>query len=145
VNWKWIGILALVSAVTTLITIFGLVPEGVVQYVISFAISIAFAFVLARNTASKFFLNGLVLGVVAGVAATLVQMMFFNTMLENNPEMAKRFEQMPANMNPVAAMAMFAPIGIAFSALIMGLFTWVIAMLLGKGSRRRTEPPASVV
>ena len=139
-NWKWIGILTVASALFTFVTIFGLVPEGALQYVVSAVISIAFAIVMAKNTEGKFFRNGLMLGLVSGAAATLVQMMFFNTMLENNPKMAERFEQMPNNMNPVVAMAMFAPIGIVFSALIMGLFTWVAAMLLGKGSSRRRAP-----
>jgi hypothetical protein len=137
VNWKWIGILTVAGALFTLVTVFGLVPEGAMQYVVSAIVSIGFAIILAKNTSGKFFRNGLMLGLVSGVAATLVQMLFFTTMLENNPKMSERFDQMPNNMNPVVAMAMFAPIGILFSALLMGLFTWVAGMLMGKASPRR--------
>jgi hypothetical protein len=144
VNWKWIGILSCVSIVIALLSVFGVLPEGGMGYVISFAIAAAMAFVFARNTTGKFFRNGLMLGLVTGLVSTLVQMVFLTTMLENNPKMAQQFEQMPAGMNPAVGFAMFAPIGILMSALIMGLFTWIVAMLMGKGSRRTTPPPMPV-
>jgi hypothetical protein len=141
VNWKWIGILACVSGLTALLGVFGVLPEGAANYVVSFVLGVGIAFVLARFTSQKFFVNGLMLGFAGGAVATLIQMLFFSTMLENNPQMAARFDQMPAGANPVAMFAIFAPIGIAISGLITGLFTWVIAMLMGKGNRRRTAPP----
>lgn len=140
-NWKWIGILSCANIVPALLSVFGLLPEGAGGYIIGFAIALAMAFVFARVTEQKFFRNGLMLGLAAGLVSTLVQMVFFTTMLENNPKMAQQFEQMPAGMNPIVAFAMFAPIGIAISGAIIGLFTWIMAMLMGKGSRRRTPPP----
>jgi hypothetical protein len=141
VNWKWIGILALVSGLASLLAIFGITPEGAANYIVSFVLGLGVAFVLARNTQQRFFVNGLMLGFAGGAVSTLLQMLFFSTMMENNPKMAAQFEQMPAGANPVAMFAIFAPIGIAIGGLITGLFTWVMGMLMGKGGRRRTAPP----
>ena len=140
-NWTWILILSSVSLLTGLLGVYGVFPEGPMQYVISIGLGIAMAFVLSRFTESKFFMNGFTLGVVGGTVQSLVQMLLFSTMIDNNPAIAQRFERMPEGMNPVVMFAVFSPIGIAISGAIQGLLTWVAAMLTGKGSRRRPVPP----
>lgn len=144
-NWKWIGILSVFSVISSVATVFGVMPKGAMQYIVGFGVGIIISVVFAKMTADKFFKNGFTLGITGGILGTLVQMLFFNTMLENNPEMAAKFEQMPANMNPVVMFAAFAPIGVVISGAVQGFLTWAAAMLLGKGGKKRqTPPPMSV-
>lgn len=140
-NWKWIGILSVFSVISSVMTVFGVMPKGAMQYVVGIGLGIVFSIVFAKVTADKFFKNGFTLGITGGLAGTLVQMLFFNTMLEHNPEMAARFEEMPNNMNPVVMFAAFAPIGVVISGAIQGFLTWAAAMLLGKGGKKRQPPP----
>jgi hypothetical protein len=140
-NWKWIGILSVLSVISACLTVFGVMPKGAMQYVVGIVSAIVVSVIFAKVTADKFFKNGFTLGITGGIAASLVQMLFFNTMLEHNPEMSARFEQMPASMNPVVMFAVFAPIGILISGAVQGALTWVAAMLLGKGSKKRSVPP----
>jgi len=140
-NWKWIGILSVFGVISSLMSIFGVMPKGAMQYVISFSVGIILSIIFVKVTADKFFKNGFTLGITAGLLSMLLQMLFFNTMLENNPEMAAKFEQMPANMNPVVMFAAFAPIGVVIGGAIQGFLTWLVAMLMGKGSKKRQAPP----
>ncbi len=142
-NWKWIGILACVSLLTALLTVFGVMPEGPMGIVIGIVEGLALSYVFARNTDERFFRNGFTLGAVSGLVASLVQMMFFNTMVENNPQMSERMSKMPSSVNPVVFMAISAPITIAVSGALQGLFTLGMAALLGKRSGRRAVPPPS--
>jgi heme/copper-type cytochrome/quinol oxidase subunit 4 len=140
-NWKWIGILSLTSIISSLMTVFGTMPEGAMGYVVGFGMGIVLSVIFAKVTADKFFKNGFTLGITAGIVGSLVQMLFFNTMIENNPKMAAQFEQMPSGMNPVVMFAVFAPIGIVISGAIQGFLTWAAAMILGKGGKKKQTPP----
>ena len=142
-NWKWIGILSCLSLVSATLTVFGVMPEGGPGIAIGIVVGLGLSYVMARTTADRFFRNGFTLGVVSGLVVSLVQMLFFNTMVENNAQMAEKMSKLPSSVNPVVFMAISAPITMAVSGAFQGLFTLGMAALLGKRSGRRTAPPAS--
>jgi hypothetical protein len=142
-NWKWIGILACVSVVTSLLTVFGVIPQGAIGNIISIVMLLALSYVMAQTTTERFFRNGFTLGAVCGIVAVLMQMLFFDKLIENNADLAEKMSKMPANMNPVVMMAMFAPITIGLLGTAQGLFTLGMAAVMGKRSGRRTVPPSS--
>jgi len=140
-NWKWIGILSIFSVLSSVMQIVGVMPEGAMGYILGFGVGIIVSVVFAKVTVDKFFKNGFTLGITGGIVGTLVQMLFFNTMVENNPDMAAKFEQMPNGMNPIVMFAVFAPIGVLIGGAVQGVLTWGAAMILGKGGKKRQPPP----
>src|SRR5262245_32738077 len=121
-NWKWIWILSGVSVISSCLTVFGKMPEGMVGGGIGLAISFVVSAVLARTSYERFFRNGFALGAVGGTIGTLVQLFCFNAWLEHSEKMSEQMSKAPGN--PIGWVAAFAPIGIAAAALFQGLFTW---------------------
>lgn len=140
-NWKWIGILSIFSVISSTLTVLGLMPKGPMQWIIGLVVGVGISALFAWVTPGKFFKNGFTLGITGGIVGMLIQMLFFNTMVEHNPDMAAKFENLPSNVNPVVMFAAFAPIGIVIGGAVQGFFTWAAAMLMGKNNKKRPEPP----
>jgi len=91
--------------------------------------------ILARFCEKKFFLNGLITGFIILVLIDLIHFSFFDAYFHHHAEWAHThatYEQIKWGD------LFFSPVlGIAFG-LVLGLFTWVASLILGK----RTAAPS---
>lgn len=120
-NWRLIGALSTFGPLVGALVVLGVFPNGSESYA-WLVYSIAVAFIAVVRTANPFW-NAAVTGFVSGASATLVQGLFVDTFLANNPWVAERFAEAPEQFNFQYFVLMLVPfIGIA-SGLLVGLLT----------------------
>lgn len=116
-------------------TLAGLVPRGF-ELPLWLMIAVVAAIWIARRVERRVFLNGLLAGILAGLASPLVQVLFFDTYLRNNPDAVEAFQTLPAGLSPRTVVAVMGPVVALIYGLCLGLFAWVA----GKALRRKPAP-----
>ncbi len=131
-NWRIILLLSGFGLAMGIASVFGITTgiEGLLWLIIG----IFSAVVIAMKVQSKHFLHGLLVGIIGGLVASFVQVIFFPTYLTNNPESAKEMTQIPGGPNPRFFVLMLAPIISVASGLILGALSWVAAKIVRRNS-----------
>ena len=107
------------------VSIMGMIPRGF-ESVPWLAIGLFCAFWIARRQQEKYFAHAAVVGFISGSTSTLIQGVFSNTYVENNPWIIEEFADMPAGFDIKFFIMLLVPfIGVA-SALVNGLLTFLV-------------------
>ena len=96
------------------------------------AIGLICVLVIVWRVPIRSFSHGLLVGLIGGVAAPLIQFLFFSAYMANNPELSNRFARIPGGMDARYFVVMLAPIIGLISGLVLGLVCWVAVKLVGK-------------
>lgn len=118
------------------LAVLGAFPGGSDRFV-WFGIVALNAWLAARFAPRQALLHGAVIGFVNGASATMVQAVFVDAMLRNNPAMAARFAAQPPGFDPRYFVYMLVPfIGVAGGGL-----TGFLAMAIARVRARRETTP----
>ena len=126
-NWKLIFLLSLFGLAMGIATVF-VIPSNIepLFWLVIFVIS---AFVIARATASRHFLHGLLVGIVNSVWITGAHILFVNQYLANHAKEAAMMQNMPRPDSPRLMMAMVSPIAGLVSGAVIGILAFIASKL----------------
>jgi hypothetical protein len=127
-NWKIIFLLSLFGLAMGIATVF-VIPSNIepLFWLVIFVIS---AFVIARATASRHFLHGLLVGIVNSVWITGAHILFVNQYLANHAKEAAMMQSMPRPDSPRLMMALVGPIAGLVSGAVIGILAFIAGKLL---------------
>ena len=125
VNWKLVFALSLFGLAMAIATVF-VIPSNI-EPVFWLVIFIVCAYLIARFAPARFFLHGLMVGIVNSVWVTAAHVIFFDAYVANHAREAAMMHNSP--LPGRVMMAIVGPIvGIA-SGIILGIFAIVAAKL----------------
>lgn len=129
-NWKLVSTLSCFAVAMATASVLGK-TAGIEPFLWAI-IWLVCAFVIARNTVTKRFLHGLLVGLSHGIINSIIQSLFFDTYLSHNPQLQNQFEQIPGGLPPRIFVLLAGPaIGIA-SGVVIGLLAILGSKLLRK-------------
>ncbi|MBK9332962.1 MAG: hypothetical protein IPM96_11300 [Ignavibacteria bacterium] len=126
-NWKLILQLSLFGLLMGILSVFGLIPGGfeLIPWIIIAVIS---ALAISRNTNKLMFTHAVMAGLFMGIITSVVQAIFFDTLLKNNPDSLDGFKEIPTAMEPQYVLLFTGP----FIGIIFGLFIGLLAVIFKK-------------
>ena len=130
-NWTLVLLLSLFGFVMAFATVF-LIPSTTEPF-FWLAIFVVCAYVIARRAPGRFFLHGLMVGIVNSVWITSAHLLFFDQYVANHPQEAQMMTTMP--LAPKVMMAVTGPVVGVVSGVILGLFAVIAGALLRRGRR----------
>jgi hypothetical protein len=135
-NWKIIFLLSLFGLAMGIATVF--VIQSNIEPLFRLVIFVISAFVIARATASRHFLHGLLVGIVNSVWITGAHILFVNQYLANHAKEAAMMQNMPRPDSPRLMMAL----GGAIAGLVSGAVIGILAFIAGKLLKPRLSATA---
>ncbi|MCI0331538.1 MAG: hypothetical protein L0196_11455 [candidate division Zixibacteria bacterium] len=137
-NWKLVFGLTVFGILMGVLSLFGY-TQGM-EWLLWLVIAVICSVIIAKALSGKFFLTGLVIGLLDGVFNSIVQSAFFSTYLTNNPKFAEGFGPIPGGLDP----RMFVLIAGPFIGLLYGLALGLLAWLAGRVFKKSTvQAPAA--
>jgi len=136
-NWRLILQLSLFALVMGVGTVF-LIPSTIepLCWLVIFGIS---AYFIARRCANRYFLHGVVLGVVNSLWVTGAHVLLFAQYIARHPREAAMAASMPLPTHPRLMMVLTGPVIGLVSGIVIGVFA-IIARRLVAGRMRRAVP-----
>ena len=133
-NWKLIFGLAGFGVLMGILSLFGY-TQGI-EWLLWLVIAVICSVVIAKTVSGKFFLTGLLVGILDGVFNSIVQSVFFDAYLSHNPRAAEGFGPIPGGLDPRFFILIAGPfIGLLYG-LVLGLFAWLAGKLFRKPADR---------
>jgi len=131
-NWKIIFQLSVFGLIMAFGTV-SLIPQNV-EPVFWVVIFVFCAFVIAKACSSKYFLHGLLTGLLNCVWITTVHVVFFKTYLLNHAQIDTAITGLPPSfsIHPRLALALVGSIPGVLSAVVLGLFSFVASKISKK-------------
>jgi hypothetical protein len=127
-NWKLILTLACFGILMGILSVNGL-TQLLIEPILWTIIAIFSAYRIAKGSVQKTFVHGLVIGLFMGVLNSVVQAIFFEMYLANNPHSTEGFSQMPGGISGQLFIVIASPaIGLAYGVVI-GSFSLLAAKL----------------
>jgi hypothetical protein len=137
VNWRLLVWFAPIGPVMGSLMVLGLFPRGADRFV-WFAIVVATALVVARREPARALLHGAVAGFWNGATSTLVQALFLERLVANNPWFPEAFAKQPPGFDLDYFVFMTVPfIGVAGGAMTGALAMLAARVLAARRSSRR--------
>ena len=135
-NRRLITMLSIMGPAMGVLIVLGVFGEGVERFA-WMAVNLSCAFAIGRARVHNAFWHGVVAGFVIGASATLVQGLFFDAYIANNPWVPQRFSNQPAGFDLRVFVMMLVP----FIGVAGGLLTGFLSYLADRAMRRRQEAP----
>jgi len=129
-NWKLIFGLSLFGLAMAIATVF-VIPSNI-EPIFWLVIFIICAFIIARSVASRYFLHGLMVGIVNSIWVTAAHVLLFNAYVANHVKEAAMMQNAP--MPPRVMMLVIGPCIGVVSGVVLGLFAWIASKFV-----RRTQ------
>jgi hypothetical protein len=141
-NWRLLAPLAILGPLMGTLTVMGALPQGVDRFA-WFLVVFASAFVVARREPKRALKHAALIGFWNGATSTLVQAVFVDRLLVNNPWMKTAFAGQPKGFDMEFFLYMLVPfIGVAGGAMT-GLVSMLFARVLASGRERRQRGETS--
>lgn len=130
-NWKLVAGLGSLGLLMGAASVLGFTRgiEGFLWLVLAILCACA----IAWKAHARPFRHGFLTGLLAGLAARVVQFLFFPAYLRNNPELVAQFAQLPPGWNARYFTLLLSPIVALVSGCALGLASYGLAYL----ARRR--------
>src|SRR5262249_35126021 len=134
-NGMLILVLSLFGVAMGFLTVF--VIPSTIEPLFWLVIFVFCAYVIARRAPGRFFLHGLLLGIVNSVWITSIHLAFFDQYLATHPQEAEMMTKMMAKMQlgPTVVMAVTGPIVGVISGVILGLFALIASRFVRRVGR----------
>jgi len=129
-KWKLIFLLSLFGLAMAFATVFWIhVKLELFCWLVIFIIS---AYLIAMNCINRYFLHGLLVGLLNCVWITVIHIFYFHTFMAHHVRMARKIGDMTISDHPLRMMTIM---GIGFGivlALILGLLSFSVSRLVKK-------------
>lgn len=110
-----------------ILSIFGLIPNGfeLIPWII---IAVLSALAISKKTDKLIFTHAVIAGLFMGILTSVIQAVFFDTLLKNNPDTLDGFKEIPTAMEPQYVLLFTGP----FIGIIFGLVIGLLAVVFKK-------------
>ena len=129
-NWKLIFALSLIGLIMGFATVFWISAR--IELVFWAVIFIACAYIIARQCEEKHFFHGFMVSVVNSIWITAFHFIFYDTYINNHPEIQAMNADLPDGFNPKITMLATGPLVGAMAGLILGLFSFIASRFVHK-------------
>lgn len=133
-NLPLVALLVLFGVAMGAGTLAGLFPNGL-ELPLWLVIAVISGLWIGSKVTRLTFLHGFLAGLGAGLASPLIQVLFFDAYLQNNPTAAQSFKSLPAGFSPRVFVAIISPV----IAILYGLGVGLLAWLVGRIRRKRAS------
>jgi hypothetical protein len=137
---RW-GLILAVVAVSVLVGVLGILGILPSAWWLSLLISLVLAIVLGQYAKGKFFMHGLLAGVISAAINSLLIYALWDTYAANNPAAMEK-ARAAANIDLRSMTLYTLPIGAGIAGVVMGLLTLLAGKLFGS-KKAETPPPES--
>jgi hypothetical protein len=125
-DWKIMAILSIIGLVMGLLSVKGFTQK--IEPVLWLLFSIAASLILSKNIGQKPFLHALLIGIAWGICNGVIQSVFFDTYLANNPSLQQNFQKQSFIRPRYLGLATGPIIGV-ITGLILGGLTLLLRKL----------------
>jgi hypothetical protein len=129
-NWRLILSLSLLGFALGIASVFGWTSGR--EWLAWLCIGVYAAWKFVTRSREELFLHGFYLGILTGCFSSVLQALFINTFLSNNPPMVEALNALPHDLHPAAVILIMGPIIGTVSGVAFG----VLAVIIGKLVRR---------
>ena len=137
-NWKIIILLSIAALIMGPLSVFGF-TQGLEPF-LWLIFAVAAGVILSRTVKTRLLAHALLIGIVWGILNGLIQAIFFETYLANNPTNAEEFRSV------TFVNARFVPlIGGPIPGIIAGLVIFVVSKIAHRALNPRSELDASEI
>lgn len=117
-NWNLIIKLSAFGILMGALTVFGIIPNGF-EFFVWLIIAVVSAFIVSKHMKKLIITQSVVIGLFMGILASVIQSVFFETYIKNNPVSLDGFKDIPTAMEPQYVLLFSGPfIGIIFGVVI---------------------------
>ncbi len=128
-NWTIILLLVFIGAAIAVASLFGLLHSRY-EIVYWLVLAVASGFVIAK-TCNRTFMHGVIVGLFTGIIGSIIQAVFFDTYLENNPSSLDGFTNLTTSLEPQYVLLFSGPFfGIAYG-IVVGLIAFALKKISG--------------
>ena len=127
-NWKLILQLSMFALAMGIATVF-VIPSNIEPF-FWITIFLVCAYFIAKRCAHRYFIHGVVLGLVNSVWVTASHALLFNNYIANHAAEADMMKSMPLPDSPRLMMAVVGPLIGLVSGLVIGLFVLIARKLV---------------
>ena len=120
-NWKLIFGLSLFGLAMAIATVF-VIPSNI-EPIFWLVIFIICAVIIARRLPARYFLHGLMVGIVNSIWVTGAHVLLFNAYMASHAREAAMMQNAP--LPPRVMMAVVGPCIGVVSGIVLGLFAWI--------------------
>lgn len=132
-NWKLIFLLSLFGLAMALGTVF-FIPSNI-EPLLWLPIFLICAYIISRQSPTKRFGHGLLLGLANSVWITFFHIVFFDKYLASHPREAAMMKSMPLPDSPRLMMALTGPVIGIISGVLIGLLAVLAGRFIGKDEK----------
>jgi hypothetical protein len=127
-NWKTIFSLSLFGFLMGIASIFGY-TKGI-EWILWIVIGVISAFVINKS-GGKLFLNSLLTGICMAIVNSIIQAVFIDMYIQNNPEATQQTQDGALEFTVGLVLLMGIPIGIVYG-LFIALLVWIFSKFVRK-------------
>ena len=129
-NWKLVFQLSLFGLAMAIATVF-VIPSNIEPF-FWLVIFLICAYVIAKRSPGKYFLNGLAVSVVNSLWITTAHVLLFDQYTSRHPEEVEMMAAMQLPITPRMYMGLSGPIIGVVSGIVLGLFSMIASKLVRK-------------
>jgi hypothetical protein len=132
-NWKLIGLLSLFGLAMGVATVF-VIPSNIEPFfwLVIFVIS---AYLIAIRCSGRYFLHGLLVSLANCVWITASHVLLFDAYIAHHAKEAAMMTSQALAVSPRVLMMLTGPVIGLLSGLVLGLFAFIAAKLVGAGKQ----------
>ncbi|MEO8210940.1 MAG: hypothetical protein ABI840_10285 [bacterium] len=124
-NWKIIILLALIVVALSIASLTGAINTNYI-FLYMIVTAIVSGVIIAKTCHRMVFMHGVVAGLLGGILGSVIQAVFFDTYIENNPTSLDGFKNLTTSLEPTYVLLFSGPfIGIAYG-IVVGVVAYVL-------------------
>jgi hypothetical protein len=133
-NWKIIILLVLIVTALSIVLLFGIINSSYL-FLYLLVTAIFSGLIIAKTCDRMVFTHGVVAGLFGGILGSVIQAVFFDTYLENNPGSLDGIKNLTTSLEPQYVILFSGPfVGIAY-----GIIAGLVAYIIHGKSKRKTN------
>ena len=124
-NWKIITLLVLIVVALSIASLTGMINSDYI-FLYMLVTAVISGVIIAKTCHRMVFMHGVVAGLLGGVFGSVIQSLFFDTYLKNNPTSLDGFKNLTTSLDPVYVVLFSGPfIGIAYG-IVVGAVAYIL-------------------
>jgi hypothetical protein len=131
-DWRLIAQLSALGLLMGAGSVLG--ATGQAEPVLWLAVAVVSALTVASKAPAAPYRHGFLIGVLSVLIASLVEQVFFEAYMANNPVRAELFSRLPGSLGPRTYILLLTPVFAATFGILWGVLSWWAARLLGGGN-----------
>lgn len=137
-NWKIITLLVLFVVALSIASLTGMINSDYI-FIYMLVAAVISGIIIAKTCHRMVFMHGVVAGLLGGILGSVIQAIFFDAYLKNNPTSLDGFRNLTTSLEPIYVLLFSGPfIGIAYG-IVVGIVAYVLHGIFRKSSQTSSQ------